>query len=258
MIFDSHAHYDDASYDEDRADVLAHLKDAGVERVVNVSNGWDDMLRSLDLVQAYPFMYGTVGIHPTKIDDLSDARMEELKERSRGEKIVAVGEIGLDYHWMANPKEEQKQWFIRQLHLAKEVDLPVVIHSRDASQDTFDIMKAEHGGTTGGVIHCFSGSLEMAREYIKLGYHIGIGGAVTFKNSKVVKTVAAVIRLERLVVEKDFPYQTTGPYRGKRNTSAYLPYVIETIAALRDISPEEVERATWENAMKLYRLDEDR
>lgn len=252
MIFDSHAHYDDAQFDEDRVDVLSHLKDAGVERVVNISNGWDDLLKTLDLIKEVPFLYGTVGVHPCKVSELNEARMEQMKDFCSRDKIVAIGEIGLDYYWMSDPKDVQKEWFVRQLRLAKEVNLPVVIHSRDASQDTFDIMKAEHAGTTGGVIHCYSGSLEMAREYVKMGYYLGIGGVVTFKNSKTLKKVAAEIPLENIVVETDCPYLAPTPHRGKRNSSAYLPLVIEEIARLRDISPEEVEQVTYENAKRLY------
>ena len=256
MIFDSHAHYDDAQFDEDRMDVLSHLKDAGVAKVVNISNGWDDLLKTLELIKQVPFLYGTVGIHPGKVSELNDERMEQMRDFCSGDKIVAVGEIGLDYYWMSDPKEVQKEWFIRQLRLAKEVNLPVVIHSRDASQDTFDIMKAEHAGTTGGVIHCYSGSVEMAREYVKMGYFLGIGGVVTFKNSKTLKKVAAEIPLEHIVIETDCPYLAPTPYRGKRNSSAYLPMVVEEIARLRGISPEEVERVTYENAMRLYSIAE--
>ena len=254
MIFDSHAHYDDKQFDEDREQVLTHLKDVGVERVVNISNGWDDMLRMLDMIGQYPFMYGTVGIHPCKGSDLNEERMGRLREFCHRDKIVAVGEIGLDYSWMSDPKEVQRKWFIRQLHLAKEENLPVVIHSRDASQETFDIMKAEHAGTTGGVIHCYSGSYEMAKEYVKLGYYLGIGGVVTFKNSKVLKKVAAEIPLESIVVETDCPYLAPMPHRGTRNSSAYLPLVIEEIANLRGISTEEVEQVTYENACRLYHI----
>ena len=256
MIFDSHAHYDDAQFDEDRMDVLSHLKDAGVAKVVNISNGWDDLLKTLELIKQVPFLYGTVGIHPCKVSELNDERMEQMRDFCSGDKIVAVGEIGLDYYWMSDPKEVQKEWFIRQLRLAKEVNLPVVIHSRDASQDTFDIMKAEHAGTTGGVIHCYSGSVEMAREYVKMGYFLGIGGVVTFKNSKTLKKVAAEIPLEHIVIETDCPYLAPTPYRGKRNSSAYLPMVVEEIARLRGIYPEEVERVTYENAMRLYSIAE--
>ena len=254
MIFDSHAHYDDKQFDEDREQVLTHLKDVGVERVVNISNGWDDMLRMLDMIGRYPFMYGTVGIHPCKVSDLNEERMGRLREFCHRDKIVAVGEIGLDYYWMSDPKEVQREWFIRQLHLAKEENLPVVIHSRDASQETFDIMKAEHAGTTGGVIHCYSGSYEMAKEYVKLGYYLGIGGVVTFKNSKVLKKVAAEIPLESIVVETDCPYLAPMPHRGTRNSSAYLPLVIGEIANLRGISTEEVEQVTYENACRLYHI----
>ena len=256
MIFDSHAHYDDAQFDDDRMDVLSHLKDAGVAKVVNISNGWDDLLKTLELIKQVPFLYGTVGIHPCKVSELNDERMEQMRDFCSGDKIVAVGEIGLDYYWMSDPKEVQKEWFIRQLRLAKEVNLPVVIHSRDASQDTFDIMKAEHAGTTGGVIHCYSGSVEMAREYVKMGYFLGIGGVVTFKNSKTLKKVAAEIPLEHIVIETDCPYLAPTPYRGKRNSSAYLPMVVEEIARLRGISTEEVERVTYENAMRLYSIAE--
>lgn len=256
MIFDSHAHYDDAQFDEDRMDVLSHLKDAGVAKVVNISNGWDDLLKTLELIKQVPFLYGTVGIHPCKVSELNDERMEQMRDFCSGDKIVAVGEIGLDYYWMSDPKEVQKEWFIRQLRLAKEVNLPVVIHSRDASQDTFDIMKAEHAGTTGGVIHCYSGSVEMAREYVKMGYFLGIGGVVTFKNSKTLKKVAAEIPLEHIVIETDCPYLAPTPYRGKRNSSEYLPMVVEEIARLRGISTEEVERVTYENAMRLYSIAE--
>ncbi|MDO5145934.1 MAG: TatD family hydrolase [Eubacteriales bacterium] len=254
MIFDSHAHYDDRKYDEDRHEVLSHLIDAGVERVVNISNGWEDMMRSLSLVEEYPFLYGTVGIHPCKVSDLNEDRMAEMKNLCRKEKVVAVGEIGLDYYWDQDAKEVQKDWFVRQLRMAKEENLPVVIHSRDASQDTFDIMKREHAGTTGGVIHCYSSSLEMAREYVKMGYFLGIGGVVTFKNSKVLKRVAAEIPLENILVETDCPYLAPTPHRGKRNTSAYLPLIIQEIADLRGTTPKEVEKVTYENACRLYRI----
>jgi TatD DNase family protein len=256
MIFDTHAHYDAWQYDEDREEVLAHLKDAGVEKVVNISNGWKDLLATLDLVEKYPWIYGTAGIHPCEIKDLTEERFDQIREFSRREKIVAIGEIGLDYYWVkeAEERENQRYWFRRQLTLAKEENLPVVIHSRDAAKDTFDTMKEEHAGTTGGIIHCYSGSLEMAREYVKLGYYLGIGGVVTFKNSKTLKRVAAEIPLEHIVLETDAPYLSPMPYRGKRNSSAYLHYVAEEIAALKGISKEEVENITYQNALKLYRI----
>ena len=244
----------DKQFDADRAVVLESLKDAGVTQVVNVSASWKDLMDTLELISKVPFMYGAVGIHPDHVGELNEERMEQLREYCHRDKIVAVGEIGLDYHWNVEPKEVQQEWLIRQLHLATEEKLPVIIHSRDASQDTFDIMKKEHAGTTGGVIHCFSGSAEMAKEYVKMGYYIGVGGVVTFKNSRVLKEVVKAIPLECIVVETDCPYLAPAPHRGKRNSSAYLPLVIEEIARLKEITAEEVENVTYENAQRLYGL----
>ncbi len=256
MIFDTHAHYNSEKYDEDRDEVLMGLADAGVKKVVNICADWDSIAETADLMDRYPFVYGAVGIHPDHVGELDEERFEVLRQECKREKVVAVGEIGLDYYWMASPKEVQKEWFIRMLRLAKEENLPVVIHSRDAAQDTFDIMKAEHNGATPGVIHCYSGSVEMAREYIKMGYFLGIGGVVTFKNSKVLKRVVEEIPLDYLVLETDCPYLAPTPFRGKRNSSDKLKYVVETIAELKNCSVEEVERITWENAHKLYGLKE--
>lgn len=254
MIFDTHSHYNDDQYDQDRPQVLASLKEVNVRKLVNISASWKDLQETIQLIQEYPFVYGAVGIHPDHVGELSEERMQMMRNYCKLEKVIAVGEIGLDYHWMTESREMQKKWFVRQLELAKETELPVVIHSRDASQDTFDIMKKEHAGTTGGIIHCYSGSVEMAREYVKLGYYLGIGGVVTFKNSKVLKNVVKEIPLEHLVLETDCPYLAPTPFRGKRNTSAYLPYVVQEIASLKDLSTEEVEAITWENAHKVYRL----
>ncbi len=254
MIFDTHAHYNDEQFDTDREAVLAALSDVNVAAVTNISASWNDLQQTLLLIKKIPWMYGAVGIHPDHVGEFTEERFSLLHEYCKLEKVVAVGEIGLDYHWMTEPKEVQKEWFIRQLAVAKEEGLPVVIHSRDAAKDTFDIMKAEHAGTTGGVIHCYSGSVEMAKEYVKLGYYLGVGGVVTFKNSKVLKNVVREIPLEHLVLETDCPYLAPTPFRGKRNSSAYLPYVVEEIARLKEISTEKVEEITWNNAMNLYQL----
>lgn len=257
MIFDTHAHYDASQYDNDRDEILAHLPEAGVDRVVNISNGWKDLLSTLALIKRWPRMYAAVGIHPCEVKDLDEERLSTIREYAHLDRVVACGEIGLDYYWVKDPEERriQREWFVRQLSLAKEEELPVVIHSRDAAQDTFDIMKREHAGTTGGIIHCYSGSVEMAKEYVKLGYFLGIGGVVTFKNAKVLKKVVTQIPLRSLVLETDAPYLSPVPYRGKRNSSAYLAYVAEEIAALRGITREEVEEVTYENAMKVYRIE---
>ena len=182
--------------------------------------------------------------------------MQHLREMCTMEKTVAVGEIGLDYYWDKESHELQKEWFKKQMELAKEVDLPVIVHSREAAQDTFDLIKSEHAGTTGGVIHCFSGSKEMAKEYIKMGYYIGVGGVVTFKNARVLKEVVESIPLERILTETDCPYLAPVPNRGKRNSSLNLPYVVDMIAELKGITTEEVMEKTWENAKALYRMTE--
>ncbi len=257
MIFDSHAHYDDEAFDEDREELLGRLNAEGVGRVINVGASWRGVQDTVALTARYPFVYGAVGIHPDHVGEMNDERLAELLTLCQNPKIRAVGEIGLDYYWDKESHDLQKLWFSRQLSLAKEAGLPVIIHSREAAQDTFDQMKREHAGSTGGVIHCFSGSVEMAREYVKLGYYIGIGGVVTFKNARVLKEVAREIPLERILVETDCPYLAPTPHRGKRNCSLYLPLVIREIAEQKGITPEEVEAVTWENACELFGLAEE-
>ena len=254
MIFDTHSHYDDAQFEEDREPLLNAMEEQDVGTIVNASATVESWERVIALTEQYPSVYGMIGVHPDEVGALNETEFARMKELLQKPKIVAVGEIGLDYHWNVEPKEVQQEWFVRQLHLATEEKLPVIIHSREASQDTFDIMKKEHAGTTGGVIHCFSGSAEMAKEYVKMGYYIGVGGVVTFKNSRVLKEVVKAIPLEHIVVETDCPYLAPTPHRGKRNSSAYLPLVIEEIAKLKGITAEEVENATYENAQRLYGL----
>lgn len=254
MIFDTHTHYDDDAFDEDRDELLAQMTDRGIGGIANMGASWRGVQASQELAERYSFIYAGVGIHPDEVGVLDEEKLQQLYGLCKKPKTVAVGEIGLDYHWDVEPRQVQKQWFIRQLQMAKDVGLPVNIHSREAAQDTFDIMKAEHAGTTGGIIHCFSASVEIAREYVKLGYHIGIGGVVTFKNARVLKAVAAQVPLERIVLETDCPYMAPTPYRGKRNSSLNLPLVIQEIARIRGITPEEVEEVTWENARRVYHL----
>lgn len=254
MIFDSHAHYDDEAFEEDRDSLLMGMQEAGVGAIVNVGASLRGVRDTAALTEKYPFVYGAVGIHPDHVEQLNDDVMEELRSLCAREKIVAVGEIGLDYYWDKNPREMQKEWFIRQLALAKEVRLPVNIHSREAAQDTFDIMKAEHAGSTGGVIHCYSGSKEMARDYLNLGYYLGVGGVVTFKNARVLKEVVAYAPLDRILVETDCPYLAPTPFRGKRNASPLLSYVLDQIAELKGVSRKEAEQTTWDNACRMYQI----
>lgn len=254
MLFDSHAHYDDKAFEQDRDELLSSLLEHNVGYVVNVGASLRGARESMSLASRFSNVYAAAGIHPDEVGCMNDAVMEELRSMCRLDKTVAVGEIGLDYHWNVEEKEVQKKWFLEQLRLSKEVDLPINVHSRDAAQDTFDLIKAEHAGSTGGIIHCFSGSPEMAREYVRMGYLIGIGGVVTFKNGKTLKQVVKETPIEYLVTETDCPYLAPEPFRGKRNDSSYLKYVVKTIAELKELPVETAEEILFENAKKLYRL----
>lgn len=256
MIFETHAHYDDEQFDSDREALLASLSDCGIKSVVNVGASIASTRKSVELAGKYDFIYATVGVHPSEIDELNEERFAWLRELTKLEKVVAVGEIGLDYYWDKEPEvqERQRYWFKRQMQLAREEKLPIVVHSRDAAADTLQIMKEAHAEEIPGVIHCYSYSPEMAQEFIKMGYYIGVGGVVTFKNAKKLKETVEHIPLERILLETDCPYMAPEPYRGKRNDSRYIPYIIEKIAELKQVSIEEVEEITWENAMKFYQI----
>lgn len=254
MIFDTHAHYDDKAFDEDREALLAQLPQQGIGRVVNIGSSLGACARTVELMEQYPYIYGAIGIHPSDCAELTEADIEWLKRKCSHEKCVAVGEIGLDYYWDEPDRGIQKKWFRRQLQLAKEVKLPVVIHSRDAAKDTIDIMNEEKAGEIGGVIHCFSYTKESAGIFLDMGFYIGIGGVLTFKNGRVLKEAADYIPMDRIVLETDAPYLSPVPNRGKRNSSLNLPYVVETLAQTKGITPEDVERITWENACRLYGL----
>ncbi len=254
MIFDTHAHYNDQAFDEDREELLARMEPAGITRIANMGASMKDVRDSQELAGRYPFLYAGVGLHPDEVGVLDEEKMAFLTELCRREKTIAVGEIGLDYHGDRTGRDVQQKWFIRQLQMAKETNLPVNIHSRDAAQDTFDIMKKEHAGTTGGIIHCFSASAQMALEYVKLGYCIGVGGTVTFKNARVVREVVAAVPLAHIVTETDCPYLAPTPHRGERNSSLYLPLVIREIAKIKGVSEQEVEETTFANALRVYRL----
>ena len=254
MIFETHAHYDDEVFNEDREQLLAGLPEKGIGRVINVGASMETTRTTLALAEAYDYIYAAVGVHPSDIDGLNEETYSWLKAQTAHPKTVAVGEIGLDYYWEEPDHETQKKWFHRQLNLARELKLPVIIHSRDAAKDTLDIMKEEHSGEIGGVIHCFSYGKEMAAEYLKMGFYLGIGGVLTFKNAKKLLEVAEMAPLDRLVLETDCPYLAPVPNRGKRNSSLNLPYVAEKLAEIKKCTPEEIVRATEENARRLYRL----
>lgn len=253
MIFDTHAHYDDAQFDTDREEVLAAMKKEGVGIIVNASARYDSCQSVIRLAQAHDGMYAMAGVHPDEVGALNEETFGELRKLAREPKVAAIGEIGLDYYWDTEPRQVQKQWFIRQLELAKELELPVNIHSREASEDTFQIIK-EYAEGLQGIIHCFSGSKELAQEYVKRGFYIGVGGVVTFKNGKKLKQVVEAIPLESIVLETDCPYLAPEPFRGKRNQSSYIRYVAEEIARLKGVSYEEVVAQTEENGRAVYRL----
>ena len=253
MIFDTHAHYDDEQFDTDRRELLLSMESEGVGTIVNVSASYDSCEKVTAMAREYPFLYAAVGIHPDEVGTLNEESFARMRELFRQDKVVAVGEIGLDYYWDKEAHEQQKYWFIRQLELARELDLPVLIHSREAAADTMEIMK-KHAAGLAGVIHCFSYSREQAEEYVKMGFYIGIGGVVTFKNARKVKEVVEAIPLESILLETDCPYLAPVPYRGKRNDSRYIRYVAEEIARIKNISYEEVVEQTEQNARKMYRL----
>ena len=253
-IFDTHAHYDDEAFDADREELIGSLRENGIGAVVNVGASMASCKTTLNLVKQYPFFYGALGVHPNETAELTEADMDWIKEKAGEKKIVAIGEIGLDYYWDEPDRKIQKEWFVRQLALARETGLPVIIHSRDAAKDTLDMMKAEQNGLTGGVIHCFSYEVEMAREYLDMGYFLGIGGVLTFKNSRKLKEVAEYAPLSSLVLETDCPYLAPVPNRGKRNSSLNLPYVVEELAAIKKMDPKDIIKATTENVKRLYRI----
>lgn len=255
MIFETHAHYDDEQFDMDREALLLSMPEQGVGTIVNVSATYASCQRVVDLVQKYPFMYAAVGIHPDEVGSLNEERFQQMKELCKQEKVVAVGEIGLDYYWDNESHDLQKEWFVRQLNLARELNLPVLIHSREAAADTMEIMK-QYGQGVKGVIHCFSYSKEMAAEYVKMGFYIGVGGVVTFKNARKLKETVQEIPLTSIVLETDCPYLAPVPYRGKRNNSAYIKYIAEEIAGIKGVSYEEVVEQTEKNARDLYNLTE--
>ena len=269
-IFDTHAHYDDSAFDEDRDELLGGklLEEISIEdeegnikkdiRVVNITNigcSLKSSSRSVELSEMYDYMYASIGVIPHHVGDMKEEDIEELEKlAASSKKVVAIGEIGLDYYYDEPSRELQQKWFVRQMELARELKLPIIIHSREAAQDTVELMKKAHAEEIGGVVHCYSYSEELSHEFLKMGFYFGIGGVVTFKNSKKLKRAVASIPLEKIVLETDSPYLTPSPNRGKRNDSRYLPYVVREIARLKDISEEEVAEVTFENAQRLYRI----
>lgn len=254
MIFETHAHYDDDKFTEDRDELILAVHESGVHPIINVGASIHSTQTTLELAKHYPFIYAAVGVHPSDVADLNEDTFAWLKGQTTYAKTVAVGEIGLDYYWdkEADVQEKQRYWFGRQLQLAREADLPVIIHSRDAAADTLQVMRDNHAETIPGVIHCYSYSPELAQEFVRMGYYIGVGGVVTFKNAKKLVETVQTIPMERILLETDSPYMAPEPHRGTRNDSRNIPYVIAKLAELKGITPQAVERITEENAYRLF------
>lgn len=253
MLFDTHAHLDDEKFDEDREDVLRRAAESGVSRLVNVGADMASSRRSAALSAAYDMVYAAVGVHPHEVEKMADKDYNLLAEWAKLPKVVAIGEIGLDYYYDLSPRDAQRRHFIRQLDLARQTGLPVIVHDRDAHGDTMEILKREGKGLT-GVVHCFAGSMEMAAELIKMGWYIGVDGPVTFKNAAKLLEIVKRAPLERLLVETDSPYLTPVPFRGKRNEPAYVRFVAERIAELRGMGADDFARASAENACRLFQI----
>ena len=256
MIFETHAHYDDEKFDEDRVELLSHLlRENNIGNIVNVGASFRGCQDSLKLAETYDNVYAALGIHPEELEDFTEDNLSWIKENATNPKVVAIGEIGLDYYWIKDDEGRAKQrlWFKRQLELANELDLPVIIHSRDAAEDTLNtIVEYNTHYNKKGIIHCYSYSKEIALEYTKMGWYIGVGGVVTFKNSKKLVETVKAIPIESIVLETDCPYMAPVPHRGERNSSIYLKYVAERIAEIKEMTVADVERITYENALNIY------
>lgn len=263
MIFETHAHYDDEAFQKDREMLFQEMKQAGIERIVNVAANIQGCEAGMKLSREYDFLYCSIGVHPSDTEHLTQqdiAWMETLCTEntvSRGGKVVAVGEIGLDYYWKEPDPVIQKKWFEEQLRMAYRAELPVIIHSREAAQDTYAIMKEMQAEKLGGIIHCYSYSVEMAKKYLDMGFYFGIGGVVTFQNARKLVEVVEYLPIDRIVLETDSPYLSPVPNRGKRNSSLNLTYVVSKIAQIKGMTEQQVMQETTKNAYQVYRLEKE-
>ncbi|MFF2290641.1 TatD family hydrolase [Peribacillus butanolivorans] len=255
MLFDTHVHVNAEQFNEDLEDVIERAQEAGVNYMVVVGFDRPTITRAMELIETYDFMYAAVGWHPVDAIDMTEEDLKWIEELSSHPKVVAIGEMGLDYHWDKSPKAIQMEVFRKQIRLAKKVGLPIIIHNREATADIVNILKEEEASEVGGIMHCFSGSAETAMECIDMNFYISLGGPVTFKNAKKPKEVAAAVPLDRLLIETDCPYLAPHPYRGKRNEPSYVKLVADQIAEIKQLSVEEVSQATTDNAKKLFGIN---
>ncbi|WP_062350070.1 TatD family hydrolase [Bacillus kwashiorkori] len=254
MLFDTHAHLNAEQFGEDLEEVLNRAKEAGVSNIVVVGFDRPTIEKTMELINQYDNIYGCIGWHPVDAIDMTDNDLRWIEELSQHQKIVALGEMGLDYYWDKSPKDIQQEVFRKQIQLAKKVKLPIVIHNREATEDVVKILKEENASDVGGIMHCFSGSIEIAKECMDMNFYISFGGPVTFKNARKPKEVAKEIPLDKILIETDCPYLTPHPYRGKRNEPAYVKLVAQQIAELKEMTLEEIAEITHNNAKKLFNI----
>ena len=253
-LFDSHAHYEDNRFEEDAEEVIVQAYEKGVKYILNAGSDIDTSKKSIELAEKFDYVYAAVGVHPHEAGKLKDDDETEIRELCKHPKVVAIGEIGLDYYYDHSPRDLQRYWFSKQLKLAKELNLPVIIHDRDAHEDVLNIVKQEAPFEAYGVFHCFSGSWEMAKEVLKLGFYISVGGSLTFKNARKTVEVIKNIPLESVLLETDCPYLTPEPFRGRRNDSSYVRLIAEKIAQIKGITLEQVAKSTTDNTKRFFKI----
>ncbi|RKQ13845.1 TatD family hydrolase [Ureibacillus endophyticus] len=256
MFIDTHVHLNADQYEEDLQQVIDRALAAKVEKMVVVGFDRKTIEKAMNLAETYDFIYAVIGWHPVDAIDCTEEDLQWIEQLAAHKKVVAIGETGLDYYWDKSPKEVQQELFRKQIHLAQKLNLPIVIHNRDATGDVVKILREENAAFVGGVMHCFSGSVETARECIAMNFMISLGGPVTFKNARLPKEVAKEIPLEYLMIETDAPYLAPHPYRGKRNEPSYVPLVAEEIARQKELTVEEVAQATTSNAVRFFNIKE--
>jgi len=254
MLFDSHAHLDSERFEGERDAIIERAKEAGLSLIMNPGADYESSVRAVELSETYEMVYAAVGIHPHDADSVDDMMLSLIKALARKKKVKAIGEIGLDYHYDYSPRDVQKKVFTDQIRLAKSLKLPIIIHDREANDDVMRILKEEEAFETGVVMHCFSGSAELARQYVKLGAYISIAGPLTFKNNRKTIEVVEQVPMDRLFIETDSPFLTPVPYRGKRNEPAYVQHVADKIAEIKGLTYQEVVDATKENACRFFKI----
>lgn len=256
MLIDTHAHIDNEAFDEDRDEVIARALEQGVSTIINIGFNRETIATTIALAEKHDFIYAAVGWHPQDAKDMTDADFEQVRALCKHPKVVAIGEIGLDYYWDTSPKDVQQEVFRRQIRLARELHMPIIIHNRDAHEDVVRILREEHAADVGGVMHCYSGSWEIAKMCLDMNFYISFGGPVTFKNAKQPKEVLKQVPLDRLLIETDAPYLCPHPLRGKRNETSYVRFVAEEAANLKEMSYEQFAEITAMNARRLFSLDD--